>query len=44
MVDGDDCGWLCALKELLGVHSVSMGRGTDCGGCGWKDVGMVATQ
>ena len=20
MVDGDDCRWLCVLKELLGVH------------------------
>ena len=32
-------GWLCALKEVLGVQ-LSMGASTDCGGCGWKDVGM----
>ena len=24
MVNGDDCGWLCVLKEVLGVQS-SMG-------------------
>ena len=43
MIDGDDCGWLCVLKELLGVQ-LNTGCGMDCGGCGWKDVGMVATQ
>ena len=32
----ENCGWLCVLKEVWG-------RGTDRGGCGWKDVGMVAT-
>ena len=37
--DSDDCGWLCVLKEVLGVQ-----LSTGCGGCGWKDVGMVATQ
>ena len=24
VVDSDDCGWLCALKEVLGVQ-LSMG-------------------
>ena len=24
MVDGDDCGWLCVLREVLGVQ-LSMG-------------------
>ena len=41
MVDGDNCGLLC-VEAVLGVQL--KGRGTDCGGCGWKDVGMVATQ
>ena len=43
VVDGDDCGWFCVLKEVL-VCSLVWGRGMDCGGCGWKNVGMVATQ
>ena len=38
LIDGDDYGWLCVLKEVLGVQ-LSMGCGMDCGGCGWKDVG-----
>ena len=41
--DGDDCRCWCVLKEVLGVQ-LSMGGGADSGGCGWKDVGMVATQ
>ena len=43
MVDVD-CGWLCVLKEVLGVL---LGMGVwyvDGGGCGWKDVGMVSTR
>ena len=42
MVD-DDCGWLCVLRKYW-VCSRVWGRGTDCGGCSWKDVGMVATR
>ena len=34
-----DC---CVLRDVLGVQF--KGHGTDCGGCGWKDVGMVATR
>ena len=31
------------LKEVVGMQFLSMGCGTDCGVCGWKGVGMVAT-
>ena len=42
LLDGGEVAWLkivdgCVLKEVWG-------RGIDCGGCGWKDVGMVATR
>ena len=40
MMDGDDCE-SCVLK---GVQFSWAWYGSDCGGCGWKDVGMVAMQ
>ena len=30
------------LKELLGVQLIT-GHSMDCGGCGWKNVGMVVS-
>ena len=30
------------VEGIIGC-AVEYGRGMDCGGCGWKDVRMVAT-
>ncbi len=32
------------VEGSIGCACKVWGQGTDCGGCGWKDVGMVATH
>ena len=41
VVDGDDCGRWCVLRNI--GCAVEYGMWYGLGGCGWKDVGMVAT-
>ena len=43
MVDDDDCGRWCVLRSI--GCAVEYGWvWYRLGGCGWKDVGMVATR